>query len=143
MSNVFDVPTVTKLGGILSPDFFAMYMHDLIQQLKDSGFGTYVINVCISCIFFADDIVLLSPSRHGLQKLLNICVAYCAKFCLDFNVSKSKVMVVGKRLGDDMRSLQLNDASLEYVNEYKYLGVHLLAHNGLSFSSTASIRSFH
>ena len=91
MSSVFDVPTGTKQGGILSPDFFAMYMHDLIDQLKNSGYGTYVIKMCIACIFFADDIVLLSPSRHGLQKLLDICVKYCEKFCLDFNVAKSKI----------------------------------------------------
>ena len=89
LSNVFDIPTGTKQGGILSPDFFAMYMHDLIEILKSSGFGCYVINVCIACLFFADDIVLLSPSRHGLQKLLDICITYCKKYCLYFKVKKS------------------------------------------------------
>ena len=72
-SACFDVPTGTKQGGILSPDFFALYMHDLIQHLKDSGYGCHIIQVCVACIFFADDVVLLSPSRHGLQCLLNIC----------------------------------------------------------------------
>ena len=92
MTRAFDIPSGTKQGGILPPDVFALYVHDLIQLLKDSGFGCYIIQVCIACIFFADDIVLLSPSRYGLQKLLNICVSHCKKFCLDFNVKKSKVM---------------------------------------------------
>ena len=88
-SEVFEVPTGTKQGGILSPSFFALYMHDLIDKLKSSGYGAHVIQACIACIFFADDIVLLSPSRHGLQRLLDISVSYCTKFCLDFNVKKS------------------------------------------------------
>ena len=100
MSSAFDIPTGTKQGGILSPDFFAMYMHDLIEILKSSGFGRLVIQVIIACIFFADDIVLCSPSRYGLQQLLNICSAYCKEFCLDFNVKKSKSMIVGKSFAD-------------------------------------------
>ena len=144
LSKVFDVPTGTKQGGILSPSFFAMYMHDLIEKLKVSGYGTYVIQMCIACIFFADDIVLLSPSRHGLQQLLNICVTYCSKFCLDFNVKKSKVMIAGCNSHEDVLPLNLGGASLDFVSSFKYLGVHLQANKiGLSFSSTTVIRSFH
>ena len=143
-SEVFDVPTGTKQGGILSPSFFALYMHDLIDKLKRSGYGAYVIQACISCIFFADDIVLLSPSRHGLQELLDICVSYCTKFCLDFNVKKSKVMIVGVNSNSDLFPLYLGGAPLEFVPDFKYLGVHLYANRtGLSFSATTTIRSFH
>ena len=76
MSGEFSISTGTKQGGILSPNFFAFYMHDLIKILKKSGYGCYVIQACIACIFFADDIVLLSPSRLGLQRLLDICASY-------------------------------------------------------------------
>ena len=55
----FDIPTGTKQGGILSPDMFALYMHDLINELKSCGFGCHAISCCIACIFFADDTVLL------------------------------------------------------------------------------------
>ena len=114
MSSAFDISNGTKQGGILSPNFFAMYMHDLIEILKACGFGCLVIQLCIACLFFADDLVLCSPSRFGLQQLLNICAAYCKKFCLDFNVKK-----------------------------YKYLGVDLCAGKELSFSPITTIRSFH
>ena len=76
-SRAFDIPTGTKQGGILSPDFFALYMDDLIQILRSSGYGCQVIQIIIACIFFADDVVLMSPSRHGLQQLLDICMEYC------------------------------------------------------------------
>ena len=144
MSGSFDIPTGTKQGGILSPDFFSMYMHDLIERLKLCGFGCDVIQMCISCIFFADDVVLLSPSRHGLQQLLNICATYCKEYCLDFNVKKSKIMIIGKKLTEThFASLLLNDQPLEFVKEYKYLGVELCAGKTLTFSPLSMIRSFH
>ena len=100
--------------------------------------------MCLACIFFADDIVLLSPSRSGLQKLLNVCVDYCRKFCLNFNVKKSKVMIVGKRLNaNHVTPLTLEGSPLEFVTEYKYLGVVLCGGKSLSFSASATIRSFH
>ena len=89
---------------------------------------------------FADDVVLLSPSRHGLQQLLNICATYC----LDFNVKKSKIMIIGKKLTEShFASLLLNDQPLEFVKEYKYLGVELCAGKTLTFSPLSMIRSFH
>ena len=143
MSSSFNI-TGTKQGGILSPDFFAMYMHDLIERLKLCGFGCDLIHIVISCIFFADDVVLLSPSRHGLQQLLNICATYCKEYCLDFNVKKSKIMIIGKPLaGSNYASLLLNNQPLEFVNEYKYLGVELCAGKALTFSPLSMIRSFH
>ena len=88
--------------------------------------------------------VLLSPSRFGLQKLLDICASYCKQFCLDFNVKKSKVMVIGKPLiGSQFESLKLNSEPLEFVREYKYLGVLLCSGKTLTFSPTSAIRSFH
>ena len=117
-------------------------MHDLIELLRKSGYGSYVIQICIACIFFADDIVLISPSRYGLQSLLDICVAYCKRFCLDFNAKKSGVMVVGKACAEVL-PLYLGDISLGFVSEYKYLGVVLNAGTTLSFSAITVIRSFH
>ena len=140
----FGIPTGTKQGGILSPDFYSLYCHELIELLKSSGYGCYVIQICIACILFADDTVLLSPSRFGLQKLLDICVAYCRKFCLDFNVKKSKVMIVGGKHNDEQVSpLFLNNQPLESVNQYKYLGVEICAGKSLTFPANNVIRSFH
>ena len=144
MGPSFDIPTGTKQGGILSPNFFKLYSHDLIRLLKQCGYGCYVIQICIVCLFFADDIVLLSPSRYGLQKLLDICASYCKKFCLDFNVKKSKVMVVGALQNDiTVSPLLLNNEPMGFVNQYKYLGMDICAGKSLSFLAENTIRSFH
>ena len=53
-------------------------------------------------------------------------------------------MVVGKMpAGTHFASLLLNNEPLDFVNDYKYLGVNLCAGKTLSFSSTGTIRSFH
>ena len=143
-SYYFDIPSGTKQGGILSPDYFSLYVNDLITMLKKSGLGCHVISKCIACIFFADDMALLSPTSHGLQSLLNICVEYCRKFCLDFNVKKSKIMVFGKTLKEVTFSpLHIHNCRLDYVSQLRYLGVTLAAGDSFSFSAESDLRSFY
>ena len=101
----------------------------------------------IPCAFLKllNDIVLLSPTRYGLQKMLNICVAYCKRFCLDFNVKKSKVMIIQNRPIDysDFCPLKLSDSELEFVSEYKYLGIIVSSDRGIRFPASNAIRSFY
>ena len=51
---------------------FALYISDLGHDLCKSGEGFQIQDVNICSLFFADDIVLLSPSATGLKKLLMI-----------------------------------------------------------------------
>ena len=53
-------------------------------------------------------------------------------------------MIMGKSRAETQFSpLLLNDQPLEFVNQYKYLGVELCAGKVLSFSPIGTIRSFH
>ena len=87
---------------------------------------------------------LLAPTRDSMQQLLDICARYCEKFCLKFNVNKSKVMVFGKfsQTTDTLGKLYVRDVALEYVTSYRYLGFHLLSDSKLRFSSTECLRGF-
>merc|ERR1719187_2271077 len=53
VSNYFDVPTGTKQGGILSPDFFGIYINDLVGLLKASGVGCHVLKIFVAAILYA------------------------------------------------------------------------------------------
>jgi hypothetical protein len=57
----FEASSGTKQGGVLSPRFFAVYIDDLIKLLRSTGLGCFIIAVFIACIFYADDLTLLSP----------------------------------------------------------------------------------
>ena len=62
--------------GCLVPFLFAIYVNDLIDKLRQSGFGLYVGSLFVGCILYADDIAiaLLSCSCYGLQKLIVLFV---------------------------------------------------------------------
>ena len=143
-SNSFTVLCGTKQGGILSPDFFAIYINDLIIILESKGIGCHMINLFIACLLFADDMSLIAPTREALQQLINLCAAYCSRYCLKFNVAKTKVMVFGKlsRSLSSLAKITVEGESIEYVNKCKYLGFYLISHDKFKFSVTEDLRGF-
>ena len=66
-----------RQGGVLSPDLFSIYVDDLIRVLKSSGIGCYLHRSFAAAPFYADDLVVMSPSLKGLQRLLNLCNDHC------------------------------------------------------------------
>ena len=143
-SNSFRVLCGTKQGGILSPDFFAVYINDLIVLLKSMGVGCHMIDLFIACLLFADDMSLIAPTREALQQLIDVCASYCSRFCLKFNVTKTKVMVFGKlsRVVHSLAKITVNGISVNYVKSCKYLGFFLLSHDKFKFSFTEDLRGF-
>ena len=76
---------------------FALYMYvdDVIKALRNSGCGIFVGSIFAGCILYADDIVLLSCSFCGLQKMVNICAEYGASWDIKFNSAKSQCIIFG------------------------------------------------
>ena len=95
-SETFHVYSGVRQGGVLSPRLFAVYIDDLIVQLRNLKIGCHLIDLFLACIVYADDICLLAPCRSALQLLLDTCVAYGLTWCLTYNPSKSKMMYFGK-----------------------------------------------
>ena len=50
-------------GGVLSPYLFALYVDELIIQLRNSSYGLHIGQLFLGCAFDADDIALLSASK--------------------------------------------------------------------------------
>ena len=120
----FDVRAGVRQGGVLSPDFYSIYVDDLIYILKESGIGCHVHCVFAAAIFYADDMAIISPSIRGLQRLLDICGSYCADWDICLNDKKSKNMVFGKK-GVISFQVTLNSKPIEWTEQWKYLGVML------------------
>ena len=74
---------------------FALYVNDLIPELKRSSYGMHVGSLFMGCVLYADDIVLLSASCYGLQNLVNICQIYGEKWDIKFNPLKSQTVTFG------------------------------------------------
>ena len=67
LSEGFSVSNGVRQGGILSPFLFNVYTDELSTLLDKSGIGCH-FQGSINHLYYADDMVLLSPSSYGLQK---------------------------------------------------------------------------
>ena len=97
----------------------------------------------LACLFFADDLCLIAPTRGSMQKLLHVCEEFCTEFCLSFNAKKLKSLLFGKQSNVDILPLTLNSENIENVSEWKYLGVTIVCGKKLSFSVRSDLRSFY
>jgi hypothetical protein len=53
-------------------------------------------NIKVSCLMYADDIVLISESAKGLHNCLSKLSNYCDIWNLSVNIDKSKVIIFNK-----------------------------------------------
>ena len=94
----FSCPIGVKQGDTISPTLFAIYINDLAEQLNQSGLGVDIdASLKLSCLLYADDIVLLADDEHDLQALLTIVNTWCSKWRLEVNLLKTNIMHVQKK----------------------------------------------
>jgi hypothetical protein len=98
-------------------------MDSILHSLQNSGCGCYVNVAFAGAIAYADDLVLLSASLMGLQKLLDVCAEVAAMYDITFNVDKSVAGFVGDKLSTCAPLLELQGRLLSWVNVVKYLGI--------------------
>ena len=83
-----------RQGGILSPFLFNVYMDDLSVNLKECPTGCIAGDTIVNhLMYYADYIVLLSPSATGLSLLLHVCGKYGLEHDITFNSKKSAVII--------------------------------------------------
>ena len=81
-------------------------------------------------MIYADDLLLLSEIKEGLQSCLDSLQIYSDHWKLKINIVKTKVMIFSSRkYKTENPSFQLNYSSTEIVDKYKYLGI-ILSNNG-------------
>ena len=120
----FQCPIGVKQGDILSPTLFAIYINDLVAELKKTGCGIPIGLDLVCCLLYADDIVLLADDEAQLQALLNAVNSWCSKWRLEVNLLKTNVMHVRKF--NSKRSeyaFKFEGEKVAYCDKYKYLGI--------------------
>lgn len=118
----------TLEGSPNSPMNFAIFINALLQELHDSELGVfygYGRDERISCLAYADDLVLIASSSEKLQCELNILQKFCSKWRLNVNTEKTKVMIFRHNASCKKTTCDVfyGGLPIEQVAEYKYLGV--------------------
>ena len=81
-----------------SPALFALYVDELLVELRSLGIGCKVAGVFMGAVGFCDDLLLLAPTRYRMQVMLDTCQRFASKFNLMFstdpNPEKSKTKCI-------------------------------------------------
>src|SRR5436305_681956 len=88
-SDFFTIDVGVKQGCLLSCILFLMLINDLGLELKKLNKGIKIGNTTVTCLFFADDIVLLSESRADLESLLQVAYNFSWQWRFKYNFDKS------------------------------------------------------
>ena len=125
-SATFPVCNGIKQGiqGILSHKLFNTYVDILSQQLNKVMVGCCMNGKVINHLYYTDDLVLLSPSAHGMQKLLSQCEKSASEYGMKFNENNSVVLNFKgyKFKAKHSAALNLNGSIIKTETSYKNLG---------------------
>ena len=127
VSSGFQVRNGVRQGSLLAPHLFAVYLDGLSSRLNKEHIGCAIGNVVINHQIYADDIVVLSPSAQGTNRLLGICANFGQENDIIFNPSKCAIVEFrGKASKSSLvPKFTMNGEAIPIANKYKYLG-HIL-----------------
>ena len=111
-------------GESLSPTLFSLFLNDINHYLQsDANIGISIYQFYLALLLFADDMVLFSDNRFGLQAGLNKLYDYCKDWGLIVNVEKTKCLAFKKNGKKSiLDKWHFNGEEIETVTSFKYLG---------------------
>ena len=128
-SQEFKLSNGVKQGAVLSPLLFCFYMNDIFKIMKESKNGCFIGNYYAGVFGYADDLLLLCPSRKGLQDMLTIAENYAKdhniSYSTNINPIKSKtkgIVFTNSQNKPDPVKVCLNGNPLPWIDSAKYLG---------------------
>ena len=138
-SYMFKISNGVRQGAVSSPLLFSIYIDGLLVLLRNSGLGCKVDNFYYGVLGYADDLLLLSASRTGLQAMVAICEKFTKQRRLRFSTnanpmkSKTKCIVFSrvKNCQVNLAPIILNGDPLPWVDRVKHLGNLLEQNNSM------------
>lgn len=128
-SDLFPIVNGTRQGSVLSPALFSVYMDEILASLRDLGVGCYIGGVFMGAMGYADDLVLLAPTRTAMQMMLQTCEDFGTKnnlvFSTDTDPNKSKtkcIFMTGRKRLNKPAPLHLYGRDLPFVSHANHLG---------------------
>lgn len=122
-----------KQGDNLSPNLFKIYINDLPLIFNQSDDPISLGSTQISCLLYADDLILMSSTKAGLQSCIDKLSDYCTMNCLTVNLKKTQTMVFGRGKPPKL-DIYFRNHLIEQVDKYKYLGLIFSANGDFNIS---------
>ncbi len=129
LSRSFRTYRGVQQGCILSPKLFNIFINDIPSLFGKECHPLMLGNEKISCLMYADDLVMLSESPEGLQKCLDRLKTYTLEWGLEINRDKTKVLTFQRHGKKSNHIYHFGDIPIATTDTYKYLGT-TLTHTG-------------
>lgn len=113
-----------RQGDPVSPKLFTAVLEEVFRKLNWDECGLSINGENLSHLRFADDLIIISPSKDKLNKMICDLDTESQKVGLCMNTLKTKAMTNGKQ-----EPIYVNNHRIEYVNEYLYLGQIISPHD--------------
>ena len=99
---------------------YATLIDEITKELKKNNIGLKTKQgTQLNTLLWMDDVCLIHHDLTKLQQMLDITNHVAKKHHIEFGAAKCKVVKIGPGL---KREITLNNATLEEVPKYKYLG---------------------
>ena len=123
-SDYFPILQGTRQGSKLSPLLYLCFIDGLIKELEKCNVGFCFMNMNLCSPTVADDMILMSFSNVGIQKMLDICADYSQRWRFEYNPGKCGVVVFDHEAKSPQnRTWVLGNGSINEVDQYTHLGI--------------------
>ena len=140
ISDYFHISRGVKQGDSLSPTLFNIFINDITKNFEDKqSTPLQLIDSKIGSLLFADDLLILSETKEGLQNSLNNLSTYCDNWQLSLNINKTKTMIFTQSKHKIEQSfVTYKNKAVDNTTEYSFLGI-LIKNNGNLSQSTLNL----
>ena len=135
ISGTFAVSNGVKQGGVLSARLFCVYIDDIFQLLRRKKSGCWVNGNYAGILGYADDLLLLAPSRDALQEMIKNCEKHTRDLNISFSTHENPKKCKTKCMAfldkeRDVKNIILDGKDLPWVSSAKHLGCRLTNTSG-------------
>ena len=135
-STEFGITNSTRQGSVSSPIYWCCYCDGLLKELRRLGVGCHVAGRWVGATIYADDLLLLAPTRSAMAAMLAVCERYATVHNISFStddcprLSKTKTLYMCGSMTEKNypAPLRLNNRVLPFVTTATHLG-HELSQN--------------
>ena len=134
LSDNFHTSKGVLQGNNLSPLLFNLFVNDLHKSVFTSDDSVSINSKKLSCLLYADDLVLLASDPVSLQNNLNRLNTYCNKWHLSVNLKKTKIVAFSTSGRKCKHQFVYDKKLIDNVSEYNYLGIKFASSGTFTFA---------